>query len=74
MTEFHVGTFVWGLILTISGAALAVVGFGWWDMSDLDLRYAGPVFVLLIGAVILLSALRPWKPAPENTETENQTE
>jgi membrane protein DedA with SNARE-associated domain len=55
----HIGTFLWGLILTAAGAALAAVGFGWWDLDAIDLRYAAPVLVILIGAVILLSALTP---------------
>ena len=55
--RFHVGTFLWGLILTLAGAALAAVGFGWWDISSVDLRYAAPVFVILIGIVILLGSL-----------------
>ena len=52
----HVGTFLWGVILTIVGAGLAAVGFGWWDLATFDLRYAAPVFVILIGGVILVGA------------------
>jgi uncharacterized membrane protein YeaQ/YmgE (transglycosylase-associated protein family) len=57
--RFHVGTFLWGLILTLTGAALAAVGFGWWEVTSIDLRYIGPMFVTLVGAVILLGALVP---------------
>jgi hypothetical protein len=57
--RIHIGTFVWGLILTVVGAALAAVGFGWWDMGSLDLRYLAPVLVILVGAGILLGALSP---------------
>jgi uncharacterized membrane protein YeaQ/YmgE (transglycosylase-associated protein family) len=60
MTDrFHAGTFLWGVVLTLTGAALASVGFGWWDISSIDLRYVAPVFVILFGAVILLGALTP---------------
>lgn len=55
--RFHVGTFLWGVILTLSGAALAAVGFGWWDLSSIDLRYVAPVFLILAGGVVLLGAL-----------------
>ena len=55
--RFHVATFLWGLILTIVGAALAAVGFGWWDLAFFDPRYAGPLFVILVGAVILIGAV-----------------
>lgn len=57
--RFHVGTFLWGAILTLTGAALAPVGFGWWDISTIDLRYVAPAVVILAGAVILISALSP---------------
>ncbi len=57
--RFHYGTFTWGAILTITGAALAAVGFGWWDISSIDLRYVAPVFLVLVGAVMLLGAFMP---------------
>jgi len=60
MTDrFHVGTFLWGVILTLTGASLAAVGFGWWDISTIDLRYVAPAVVILAGTVILISALSP---------------
>jgi membrane protein DedA with SNARE-associated domain len=57
--RFHVGTFLWGVILTLAGAALVAVGFGWWDVTSIDLRYVAPMFVILIGIVTLLGALMP---------------
>lgn len=54
--RLHVGTFLWGAILAIAGAVLTAVGFGWWDMGSFDLRYAAPVFVILVGGVILAGA------------------
>lgn len=60
MTDrFHPGTFLWGVILTLAGAALAAIGFGWWDISLIDLRYVGPALVILIGLTILTGALLP---------------
>jgi hypothetical protein len=56
--RIHVGTFMWGVVLTLAGAALAAVGFGWWDISSIDLRYVAPVFVILVGTVILAGSLR----------------
>jgi len=57
MTDrIHMGTFLWGAILTVVGAGLAAVGFGWWDLAVLDLRYAGPLIVILMGGVILAGA------------------
>lgn len=57
--QFNVGTFSWGAILTLVGAALAAVGFGWWEITSIDLRYVAPVFVILVGIVMTLAALVP---------------
>jgi membrane protein implicated in regulation of membrane protease activity len=66
--RFHVGTFLWGVVLTITGAALAAVGFGWWDISSIDLRYVAPMFVILAGIVIMLGAFVPGR-RETNTDT-----
>jgi hypothetical protein len=58
-SQFHPGTFLWGVILTVAGAVLTAVGFGWWNISGLDLRYVGPALVILIGLTILAGALIP---------------
>ena len=55
--RFHFATFAWGLILTVAGAALAAVGFGWWEMANLEIAYVAPIVVILVGAVITLGAL-----------------
>ena len=57
--RLHVGTLLWGVVLTITGAALATAGFGWWHLSSIDLRYAAPALVILVGLVILLGSLMP---------------
>lgn len=54
--RLHVGTLLWGAILTIAGALLTAIGFGWWEVTTVDLRYMGPGLVVLIGVVILTSA------------------
>jgi membrane protein DedA with SNARE-associated domain len=55
--RIHVGTLLWGIVLTLAGAALAAVGLGWWDISALDVRLVAPVLVIVVGTVILLGAL-----------------
>jgi membrane protein DedA with SNARE-associated domain len=67
--RFHVGTFLWGIVLTITGAALAAVGFGWWELSAIDLRYVAPVFVILVGVVILLASLVADRSEGANSDT-----
>lgn len=69
MTDrFHAGTFLWGVILTIAGAALAAIGFGWWEITSIDLRYVGPALVILIGITILTGALLPGNRAVARTD------
>jgi hypothetical protein len=64
--QFHLGTFLWGAVLLTSGAALTAVGLGWWDISAVDLRLVGPVFVILIGAVIVAASIgRSVRSGPE---------
>lgn len=65
--RFHPATFIWGVILTVAGAALAAVGFGWWDISGLDLRYIGPVLVILMGVTILAGTLMSRRDAEANS-------
>lgn len=67
--RFHPGTFLWGVILTVAGAALAAIGFGWWDISGIDLRYFGPGLVILIGLTILAGALIPGRGSGPDTDT-----
>lgn len=59
--QFHMGTFLWGAFLTLIGAALAAVGFGWWELASIDLRYVAPGFLIMAGVVILLGALTPMR-------------
>lgn len=55
--QLHLGTLLWGAVLTIAGAGLTAVGFGWWDFTPIDLRYAAPVLLVLIGIIILISSV-----------------
>ena len=55
--RMHIGTALWGLVLTIWGAALFGLGVGWWDLDLVDLRYAGPILIIVVGAVIVFGAL-----------------
>jgi hypothetical protein len=69
MTDrFNAGTFLWGVILTLAGAVLAAIGFGWWEITSIDLRYVGPALVILIGLTILTGALLPGNRAGERTD------
>jgi hypothetical protein len=68
--RFHGATFMWGVILTLTGAALAAVGFGWWDISAIDIRYIAPAFVIVVGIVILIGALTPNRISPTRDRAE----
>ncbi|MEX2133485.1 MAG: hypothetical protein WEB67_05020 [Acidimicrobiia bacterium] len=55
--RFHRGTFIWGVVLTIAGAGLLGVGLDFWELMRIDLNYAGPILVIVIGASILFGSL-----------------
>ncbi len=56
--RFHSGTFIWGVALTIVGAGLLGVGLEFWELARIDLNYAAPILVIVIGASILFGSLR----------------
>ncbi len=56
--RYHVGTLVWGSVLAIWGLALLGVGLDWWQLDLIDLRYVGPALIIVIGAIVLFSAMR----------------
>lgn len=56
--RFNLGTLLWGLVLTSWGIVLLGVGLDWWQLELFDLRYVGPVLIIVIGAIVLFSALR----------------
>lgn len=64
-SEIHIGTLLWGLVLTIWGVGLLGVGLDWWDLELLDLRYAGPILLVVVGAVILFGAIMSGRREPE---------
>ena len=53
----HTGTMISGLVVAVVGAAFTAEGFGWWNFELGDLRYLGPIFVILFGLVMLFLAL-----------------
>lgn len=57
--RLHLGTLLWGLVLAAWGVGLLGVGAGWWDLELADLRYAGPILIIVVGAVILFGAMVP---------------
>ncbi len=68
MTErYHFGTLLWGLALTAWGATLLGEGLGWWDLELGDLRYAGPILIILIGVLVLVGALRSGRGSSRQT-------
>ncbi len=54
---FHPVTMIWGVFLTITGAALAAVGLGWWDITMINVGYLAPLLLIVLGAIVLVGAL-----------------
>ncbi len=60
MTDrIHVPTFVWGLVLTGFGIVFTLEALDVWEFSIGDLRYAGPLVLVAIGLILVLTARRP---------------
>jgi hypothetical protein len=55
--QIHVPTLIWGVILTLFGAAFVAENLGAWSIESLDLRVVGPAVLILIGAVVLVASL-----------------
>jgi hypothetical protein len=64
--RLHLGTLLWGLVLAAWGVGLLGVGVGWWDLELVDLRYAGPILIIVVGAVILFGAMLPNRGSSRN--------
>ncbi|HEY5650549.1 MAG TPA: DUF5668 domain-containing protein [Acidimicrobiia bacterium] len=57
--RIHVPTFVWGAALTVFGLVFTLEALEVWDFSLGDLRYAGPLVLVAIGLILVLTARRP---------------
>lgn len=55
--KFHVWTLLCGLVLAAWGTGLLGDGMGWWNLELTDLRYAGPILIIVIGALVVIGAL-----------------
>lgn len=55
--RLHIGTLLWGLFLTAWGVGVLGVGMDWWSIDLVDLRFAGPILIIIVGAVVLFGAL-----------------
>lgn len=55
--RFHYGTFLWGLVLALAGVGLLGVDLGWWELRLIELRYAAPIVIMLIGAIVVIGSL-----------------
>lgn len=58
MRGFDVGTFAWGLGFALFGTALALEAVDVWTLRAADLRYVGPVLVIVIGLGLVARSLR----------------
>ena len=55
--DYHIGTLISGFAIALWGTALLGDGLGWWDLELADLRYVGPVLIIVVGALIVAGAL-----------------
>lgn len=55
--KLHVGTLISGLVLAAWGTGLLGDGMGWWNLELADLRYVGPILIIVVGALVVIGAL-----------------
>lgn len=55
--KFHIGTLISGLVLAVWGIGLLGDGMEWWNLEFADLRYMGPILIIVIGALVVIGAL-----------------
>ncbi len=58
MDRMHLPTFVWGAALTVFGFVFTLEALDVWEFSLGDLRYAGPLVLVAIGVILLLTSRR----------------
>lgn len=56
--RIHIGTFVWGLVLTAFGGLFVAEALEVWEFTLRDFRYAGPIILVVIGVSLVLTNLR----------------
>jgi small neutral amino acid transporter SnatA (MarC family) len=59
MDRIHMPTFVWGAALTLFGLVFTLEALDVWEFTIGDLRYAGPLVLVAIGIILVLTARRP---------------
>lgn len=59
MDRIHVPTFIWGAVLTAFGILFMLEAIDVWEFSLGDLRYAGPLVLVGIGVILVVTARRP---------------
>ncbi|MGD2101994.1 MAG: hypothetical protein PVG83_07135 [Acidimicrobiia bacterium] len=55
--KLHIGTLLSGLALAVWGTGLLGDGLDWWSLELADLRYVGPILIIVIGAFVVVGAL-----------------
>ena len=55
--NLHRGTLLAGFVYLTVGLAFVAEALGWWDLQVGDLRYAGPLALVVVGIVIAFGSL-----------------
>lgn len=53
----HRGTLLAGIVYLTVGLAFVTEALGWWELQVGDLRYAGPVALVVVGVAIAFGSL-----------------
>lgn len=60
--RMHAGTMFAGLVYLAVGLSFVAEALGWWDLQVADLRYAGPVALVVAGFAVMVGSIRGSQP------------
>lgn len=56
--KLHMGTMFAGVVYLVIGLAFVAEAIGWWGLEASDLRYAGPLALIVAGLALAVGSLR----------------
>lgn len=58
----HMGTMFAGVVFLAVGLAFVAEALEWWDLQMADLRYAGPLALVIVGIAVVFGSIRSSRP------------
>jgi hypothetical protein len=55
--KLHVGTLFAGVVFLLTGLAFVTEALGWWTLQVADLRFVGPLALVVAGLAVVSSSV-----------------